>query len=97
MAIQLAKNVGAHVTSVCSSRNFELVNSLGSDKVIDYTIENAETQLETYEYVIDAVGNSKSSTLKRKEQKSTYSKWQIYIHRSWNSLNPKRSFFEFKN
>ncbi|MGB5981989.1 MAG: NAD(P)-dependent alcohol dehydrogenase [Nonlabens sp.] len=70
MAIQLAKHMGAHVTSVCSSRNFELVTSLGSDKVIDYTIENAEKQLETFKYVIDAVGNSKSSILKEQSKKA---------------------------
>ena len=70
MAIQLAKNLGAHVTSVCSRRNFELVRSLGSDEIIDYTIENAEKQLKTYKYVIDAVGNSKSSKLKEVSKKA---------------------------
>jgi len=63
-ALQLTKNAGAQVTSVCSGRNFELVRSLGSDKVIDYTTANAEDELGTYKYVIDAVGNSKTSTLK---------------------------------
>ena len=37
MVIQLSKNAGAIVTSVCSGKNFELVKSLGSDFVIDYT------------------------------------------------------------
>jgi NADPH:quinone reductase-like Zn-dependent oxidoreductase len=67
-ALQLAKNAGAQVTSVCSKRNFELVRSLGSDKVIDYTAENAENKLGTYNYVIDAVGNSKTSILKEKSK-----------------------------
>jgi len=67
-AVQLAKNAGAQVTSVCSSRNFELVRSLGSDKVIDYTTSNAENELGTYKYVIDAVGNSKTSRLKEKSK-----------------------------
>ena len=70
MAIQLAKHAGAHVTSVCSSRNFELVKSLGSDEMIDYTAENTESRLETYTYVIDAVGNSKTSTLKERSKKA---------------------------
>jgi NADPH:quinone reductase-like Zn-dependent oxidoreductase len=70
MAIQLAKHLGAHVTSVCSSRNFDLVKSLGSDEMIDYTLENAETKLKTYKYVIDAVGHSKSSKLKEKCKKA---------------------------
>lgn len=67
-ALQLAKNDGAQVTSVCSERNFELVKSLGSDKVIDYTAANAENELGTYKYVIDAVGNSKTSNLKEKSK-----------------------------
>jgi len=70
MALQMAKNAGATVTSVCSRKNFELVKSLGSDKVIDYTASNAESQLETYKYVIDAVGNSKSSVLKAKSKRA---------------------------
>lgn len=67
-AVQLAKNAGAQVTSVCSERNFELVRSLGSDEVIDYTAANAENELGTYKYVIDTVGNSKTSTLKEKSK-----------------------------
>ena len=67
-AVQLAKNAGARVTGVCSGRNFELIRSLGSDKVIDYTAENAADELSIYKYVIDAVGNSKTSTLKEKSK-----------------------------
>ena len=67
-AVQLAKIAGARVTSVCSKRNFEMINSLGSDKVIDYTVANAENQLGSYKYVIDAVGKSKTSTLKEKSK-----------------------------
>ena len=70
MAVQLAKNAGAVVTSVCSAKNFELVKSLGSDKVIDYTAGEAETQLETYQYVIDAVGKNKTSPLKVKSKQA---------------------------
>ncbi|MEQ8910188.1 MAG: NAD(P)-dependent alcohol dehydrogenase [Vicingaceae bacterium] len=67
-AIQLAKIAGAQVTSVCSKRNFELLKSLGSDKVIDYTDTNAADKLGTYKYVIDAVGKSKTSSLKEKSK-----------------------------
>jgi NADPH:quinone reductase-like Zn-dependent oxidoreductase len=69
-AIQLAKIAGAQITSVCSERNFELVKSLGSNKVIDYTAANAEDKLGSYKYVIDAVGNSKTSSLKEKSKQA---------------------------
>lgn len=92
MAVQLAKLAGAHVTSVCSSRNFELVQSLGSDKLIDYTAPDAESQLETYQYVIDAVGNSKTSVLKEKSRKSL-SKGGRYLSIDHGTpLTPRETF-----
>ncbi|MHA7830970.1 MAG: NAD(P)-dependent alcohol dehydrogenase [Flagellimonas sp.] len=96
MAIQLAKHMGAHVTSVCSGRNFELVTSLGSDKVIDYTLENAEKQLERYKYVIDAVGNSKSSTLKEKSKKALTSNGKYISIDYGTPLTPKEAFLKLK-
>lgn len=96
MAIQLAKHKGAHVTSVCSSRNFELVKSLGSDVMIDYTLENAETQLERYKYVIDAVGNSKSSKLKEKSKKALTSNGKYISIDHGTPLTPKEAFFNLK-
>ncbi|MCL4115686.1 UNVERIFIED_CONTAM: hypothetical protein GTU68_042766 [Idotea baltica] len=64
MAIQLAKYHKTEVTAVCSSKNFELVASLGADKMIDYTKENAIHQLEQYDFILDAVGKNKTSNLK---------------------------------
>ncbi len=96
MAIQLAKHMGAHVTSVCSRRNFELVKSLGSDEMIDYTLENAETQLGTYKYVIDAVGNSKSSKLKEKSKKTLTSNGKYISIDHGTPLTPKEAFFNLK-
>jgi len=96
MAIQLAKHMGAHVTSVCSGRNFELVTSLGSDKVLDYTLENAEKQLETYKYVIDAVGKSKSSTLKKKSKKALTSNGKYISIDHGTPLTPKEAFLNLK-
>jgi NADPH:quinone reductase-like Zn-dependent oxidoreductase len=96
MAIQMAKHRGAHVTSVCSARNFELVTSLGSDKMIDYTVENAETQLETYKYVIDAVGNSKSSSLKEKSKKALTSNGKYISIDHGVPLTPKEAFLNLK-
>ncbi|MGH1335167.1 MAG: NAD(P)-dependent alcohol dehydrogenase [Aureispira sp.] len=64
MAIQLVKYHKGEVTAVCSSKNFELVASLGADKMIDYTKENAIDQLEQYDFILDAVGKNKTSKLK---------------------------------
>ena len=91
-AVQLAKNAGARVTGVCSGRNFELVRSLGSDKVIDYTAENAADELGIYKYVIDAVGNSKTSTLKEKSKGALSDGGKYLSIDSGVPKTPKRAF-----
>ena len=96
MALQIAKNAGAIVTSVCSSRNFELVESLGSDKVIDYTVSNAESQLEVYKYVIDAVGNSKSSILKEKSKLAIDNKGKYLSIDDDTPKTPQKAFLQLK-
>jgi len=95
-ALQLAKIDGAHVTSVCSERNFELVKSLGSDKVIDYTAVNAENELGTYKYVIDAVGNSKTSTLKEKSKGALTNGGKYLSIDSGVPKTPKRAFLKLR-
>ena len=61
-AVQLAKHFGARVTGVCSTRNLGLVESLGAERVVDYTREDFTKGTERYHVILDAVGKRKSAT-----------------------------------
>jgi NADPH:quinone reductase-like Zn-dependent oxidoreductase len=97
MAVQLAKHAGARVTSVCSSPNFDLVKSLGSDEVMDYTSENAVSELGTYHYVIDAVGNTKTSALKEMSKKALIQGGKYISIDHGTPLTPRESFMKLKS
>lgn len=64
-AVQIAKSLGAVVTGVCSSKNVELVKSLGADEVIDYTKEDFTKRSQTYEIIFDVVAKKSFSDCKR--------------------------------
>ncbi|TMF91642.1 MAG: NAD(P)-dependent alcohol dehydrogenase [Chloroflexi bacterium] len=64
-AVQIAKSFGADVTGVTSTRNVDMVRSLGADHVIDYTKENFTRTGQRYDFILDNVANHSLSDLRR--------------------------------
>jgi NADPH:quinone reductase-like Zn-dependent oxidoreductase len=64
-AVQIAKSFGADVTGVCSTRNVEMVRSIGANQVVDYTHEDFTQSGRRYDIVLDAVGNHSLSACRR--------------------------------
>jgi len=64
-AVQIAKAFGAEVTGVCSTRNVELVRSIGADHVIDYTQEDFTQSGQRYDLILDQVANHSLSECRR--------------------------------
>jgi NADPH:quinone reductase-like Zn-dependent oxidoreductase len=64
-AVQIAKSFGTEVTGVCSTRNLDMVRSIGADYVIDYTQEDFTRNEQRYDLIYDVIGNHSISDYRR--------------------------------
>ena len=64
-SVQIAKSLGAHVTGVCSTRNVEMVRSIGADDVVDYAREDFTASAMRYDLIFDCIGNRSLSAYRR--------------------------------
>jgi NADPH:quinone reductase-like Zn-dependent oxidoreductase len=90
-AVQLAKYFGAEVTGVCSAKNVELVQSLGADRVIDYTQEDFTQTSQTYDIIFDTVSKSTFARCKNSLTESgvyltTIPSLAVVLQTLWTSL-----------
>ncbi len=98
-AVQLAKNMRAEVTGVCSTRNVGLVKSLGADVVIDYTKKDFTQSNKTYDVVFDTVGKSSySKSRKILSESGMYVSpvlgFSLFLQMMWtSSFNKKKAKF----
>jgi NADPH:quinone reductase-like Zn-dependent oxidoreductase len=64
-AVQIAKSFGAEVTGVCSTRNLDMVRSIGAEHVVDYTQEDFTKRGQRYDLLFDCIGNHSLSACRR--------------------------------
>jgi NADPH:quinone reductase-like Zn-dependent oxidoreductase len=98
--VQFLKYYGMYVTAVCRGENKELVNSLGADKVIDYTAEDFTKDSERYDFVFDAVGKSSffrcKKLLKEKGGYTSSNGWiNLFLLFITPLLGGRKVFFSF--
>ena len=89
-AVQIAKSFGADVTGVCSTRNVDLVRSIGADRVIDYTKEDFTQTEHRYDVMLDLVGTRSLSDCRRAlTQRATYVLVGVRDLGRWFGLAPQ--------
>ncbi|MBT2699152.1 NAD(P)-dependent alcohol dehydrogenase [Bacillus sp. ISL-40] len=64
-AVQIAKSLGAEVTGVCSTRNIDILQSIGADHVIDYTKEDFTEKMQSYDLILGVNGHKRMTDYKR--------------------------------
>src|ERR1700761_3998576 len=64
-AVQIGKWLGAHITGICSTRNVAFVQSIGADRVIDYTLQDFTRSDDQYDVIFDLVGNHPLKAIRR--------------------------------
>jgi len=74
-AVQIAKSFRANVTGVCSTRNVDMVRSIGADRVIDYTNEDFTQTGQRYDVVLDLVGSRSLSDCRRRSRPGGRTSW----------------------
>ena len=86
-AVQIAKQLGAHVTGVSSAANLDLVRSLGADRVLDYASDDITRTGELYDVILDTVGSTSFARAKRAlTPKGRFVPLEFGLREIWQSL-----------
>ncbi len=88
--IQFVRQFDVEITAICATKNIELIQSLGADKIYDYTKEDFTAVKDQYDFIFDAVGKSTFGKCK-----SLLTKNGVYISFKFRALLPKSFLCSF--